>query len=104
MPVFDDPAVLHAIQVEGLEVDRLAFALDVLELAREMAAKVQMNGGAIAGDDHVVDFGGEIRDGGAEIPRRLQRGVSALRGGLRECPGGEGGARAPPRGRVRPRR
>jgi len=51
MPVFDDPAVLRAIQVEGLEVDRLAFALDVLELAREMAAKVQMNGGAIAGDE-----------------------------------------------------
>lgn len=60
MPVFDDLAILHAIQIERLKIDGLAIAPDVLELAGEMSAKVQMDRCPIAGhpgpaDDPLAD-------------------------------------------------
>jgi hypothetical protein len=40
MPVLGDAAIHHMIQVESLEVDRLAFTLHFAELAGEVAGKV----------------------------------------------------------------
>src|SRR5258706_695630 len=84
MPVLRDAAAFDAIQIEGLEVDRLALTLNRAELASEVAVEMQVNADPIAKDDHLVDLRAQIRHCVAKGLRSGERPTRPLRSAGRQ--------------------
>src|SRR5260370_4427458 len=79
MPVVDDLAVFDLHKVGGDEIDLLAVALRLSELAGEMAGEFHVHGDVTSRNDHLFYPDGEAGHRAAELPGAEGRSLSPLR-------------------------